>query len=143
MLLQAYREGLECRSILPLKKCIPPGLEGSDLAACRSTKVTGSQTLKLVHDRYKGKAPTEILQEFARQMETAAKGNRELAQHVGKAMEDLSALRVGAVVMVVRFFPAIGLFFARKVVCLPILCIVDCSDSRFMAQANINRVFGP
>lgn len=60
-------------------------------------KVTGSQTLKLVHDRYKGKAPAEVLQEFGSQMAAAAQGNRELRelpQHLGKAMEDLSALRV-------------------------------------------------
>lgn len=59
-----------------------------------SSKVTGSQTLKLVHDRFKGKAPAEVMQEFAADMASAAKGNREISQHLGKAMEDLSALRV-------------------------------------------------
>lgn len=56
--------------------------------------MTGSQTLKLIHDRFKGKAPAEVLQELASDMTPASKGNREIPQHLGKAMEDLSALRV-------------------------------------------------
>ncbi|CAN0483566.1 unnamed protein product, partial [Laminaria digitata] len=57
-------------------------------------KVTGSQTLKLIHDRFKGKPPAEILRELAADMAPASEGNREIPQHLGKAMEDLSALRV-------------------------------------------------
>lgn len=57
-------------------------------------KVTGSQTLKLVHDRFKGKPPSNVLQELTSDMESAAKGNREISKHLGMAMEDLSALRV-------------------------------------------------
>lgn len=60
-------------------------------------KVTGSQTLKLVHDRFKGKAPANVLQELTTDMASAAKGNREISKHLGMAMEDLSALRVGRV----------------------------------------------
>lgn len=57
-------------------------------------QVTGSQTLKLVHDRFKGKAPANVLQELTADMASAAKGNREISKHLGMAMEDLSALRV-------------------------------------------------
>ncbi|CAM9833807.1 unnamed protein product [Pylaiella littoralis] len=57
-------------------------------------KVTGSQTLKLVHDCFKGKAPANVLQELTTDMEAAAKGNREISKHLGMAMQDLSALRV-------------------------------------------------
>lgn len=34
-------------------------------------------------------------------MEAAAKGNREISKHLGMAMQDLSALRVGAVAAVI------------------------------------------
>lgn len=62
----------------------------------RPEQVTGSQTLKLVHDRFKGKPPAEVLQGLAADMAPASEGNREIQQHLGKAMEDLSALRVRA-----------------------------------------------
>lgn len=59
-------------------------------------QVTGSQTLKLVHDRYKGKPSAAALRELADDMASAAQANEEISQHLGKVMEDLSALRVSA-----------------------------------------------
>lgn len=58
-------------------------------------QVTGSQTLKLVHDRFKGKPTGNVLQELTADMKEATKANREIPKHLGNAMEDLSALRVG------------------------------------------------
>ena len=89
----------------------------------RPEQVTGSQTLKLVHDRFKGKPPAEILQGLAADMGTASQGNREIQQHLGKAMEDLSALRVRAcvracvmVVMVVAIGGACRMTLSHRVI---------------------------
>lgn len=67
-------------------------------------QVTGSQTLKLVHDKFKGKPPAMVLRELAADMAPASEGNREILQHLGKAMEDLSALRVRAWGLFILFF---------------------------------------
>lgn len=77
--------------------------------------MTGSQTLKLVHDRFKGKAPANVLQELAADMASAAKGNREISKHLGMAMEDLSALRVSVVEChALCLFPCVETFFFKK-----------------------------
>ena len=68
--------------------------------------MTGSQTLKLVHDRFKGKAPANVLQELTADMASAAKGNREISKHLGMAMEDLSALRVSFLLGDSTVFPS-------------------------------------
>ena len=57
-------------------------------------KVSGAHTLKLVHERYKGKGGAENFEEFSSSLERAVEFNKDLAQHVARAQEDLSPLRV-------------------------------------------------
>ena len=57
-------------------------------------KVSGAHTLKLVHEKYKGKGGAENFDELSSSLERAVEFNKDLAQHVARAQEDLSPLRV-------------------------------------------------
>lgn len=57
-------------------------------------KIAGAATLKLVHERYSGRNGGVEHQALARAMKTALAHNREIANHLDKAQEDMSPLRV-------------------------------------------------
>lgn len=57
-------------------------------------KVAGSTTLKLMHDGYKGKGCEDVMNEMREDMEVAIAHNKDLDQHLNKAQEDLSPLKV-------------------------------------------------
>jgi hypothetical protein len=58
-------------------------------------KLSGSTTLKLIHEKYTARGPGMVEGErFKEGLRFAMAGNKEVAQHVDKAQEDLSPLRV-------------------------------------------------
>lgn len=79
-----------------------------------SWQVTGSQTLKLVHDRFRGKPPAEVMQEMAEDMSAATRGNSEVLKHLGNAMDDLSSLRVSSTAAILTPFLKLLVFHCHE-----------------------------